>query len=79
MIQAEQSAAVAAPTAGRTPLVEMRQIVKHFGGIVAVDHVDCELHAGECVGLLGHNGAGKTVLVKVLSGVYQADEGSINY
>jgi len=75
MTQTEQSQA-AAP-AGRTPLVEMRQIVKHFGGLVAVDHVDCELHAGECVGLLGHNGAGKTVLVKVLSGVYQPDEGTI--
>src|SRR5450432_2294920 len=77
MIQAEQSPAAAAPPADRTPLVEMRQIVKHFGGIVAVDHVDCSLHAGECVGLLGHNGAGKTVLVKVLSGVYMPDEGSI--
>ena len=75
MMQAEQSAA--APVGDRTPLVEMRQIVKHFGGLVAVDHVDCELHAGECVGLLGHNGAGKTVLVKVLSGVYQPDEGTI--
>jgi D-xylose transport system ATP-binding protein len=77
MVQAEQSATAAVPTADRTPLVEMRQIVKRFGGLVAVDHVDCELHAGECVGLLGHNGAGKTVLIKVLSGVYQADEGSI--
>jgi len=73
----EQSSATAVPPASRTPLVEMRQIVKRFGGIVAVDHVDCEVHAGECVGLLGHNGAGKTVLVKVLSGVYQPDEGTI--
>jgi len=77
MTQTEQSPGAAAAPADRTPLVEMRQIVKHFGGLVAVDHVDCELHAGECVGLLGHNGAGKTVLVKVLSGVYQPDEGTI--
>jgi D-xylose transport system ATP-binding protein len=63
--------------AAATPLVELRQIVKHFGGLVAVDHVDCNLHAGECVGLLGHNGAGKTVLVKILSGVYIPDEGEI--
>jgi D-xylose transport system ATP-binding protein len=69
----------AAPASGdaRVPLVEMRQICKHFGGLVAVDHVDCELYEGECVGLLGHNGAGKTVLVKVLSGVYERDEGTI--
>jgi len=79
MVQSEQSpaAADAAPASGRTPIVEMRQIVKRFGGLIAVDHVDCELHAGECVGLLGHNGAGKTVLIKVLSGVYQPDEGLI--
>ena len=61
-----------------TPLVAMRQIVKRFGGVVAVDHVDCELHAGECVGLLGHNGAGKSVLVRVLSGVFTPDEGTIH-
>lgn len=72
-----QTTESAAPAAGRELLVEMRQIVKHFGGLIAVNHVDCELYAGECVGLLGHNGAGKTVLVKVLSGVYEPDEGSI--
>jgi len=78
MNQTEQSPAAPVPPTARTPLVEMRQIVKRFGGLVAVDHVDCDLYAGECVGLLGHNGAGKTVLIKVLSGVYQPDEGTIN-
>ena len=78
MSQTEQSPAAPAPPTARTPLVEMRQIVKRFGGLVAVDHVDCDLYAGECVGLLGHNGAGKTVLIKVLSGVYEPDEGTIN-
>jgi len=77
MNEVQESPVSAAPGTGRTPLVEMRQIVKHFGGLVAVDHVDCELYEGECVGLLGHNGAGKTVLIKVLSGVYQPDEGEM--
>jgi D-xylose transport system ATP-binding protein len=67
-----------AAAADRTPFVQMRQIVKRFGGLVAVDHVDLDLYAGECVGVLGHNGAGKTVLIKTLSGVYIPDEGSIS-
>jgi D-xylose transport system ATP-binding protein len=73
MDQAQQT-----PASDRTPFVHMRQIVKRFGGVVAVNHVDLELHAGECVGVLGHNGAGKTVLIKILSGVYIPDEGSIH-
>lgn len=77
MVQAEQSTAAAVPAADRTPFVEMRGIVKRFGGLVAVNHVDLDLYAGECVGVLGHNGAGKTVLIKVLCGVYVPDEGTI--
>lgn len=76
MMQTEQAPAPAAP-ADREAFVRMRQIVKRFGGLVAVNHVDLDLYAGECVGVLGHNGAGKTVLIKVLSGVYVPDEGSI--
>ena len=60
-----------------TPLVEVRALGKHFGGIRAVDRVSCSLFEGEVVGLLGHNGAGKSTLIKVLSGVFPADEGEI--
>jgi D-xylose transport system ATP-binding protein len=63
--------------AGRTPLVEMRDISISFGGIKAVDHVTVDLYPGEVVGLLGHNGAGKSTLIKCLSGAYQADAGDI--
>lgn len=76
MMQTEHAPAAAAPS-DREAFVRMRQIVKRFGGLVAVNHVDLDLYAGECVGVLGHNGAGKTVLIKVLSGVYVPDEGSI--
>jgi D-xylose transport system ATP-binding protein len=60
-----------------TPLVEMKNISIHFGGIRAVDDVSVDLMPGEVVGLLGHNGAGKSTLIKILSGAYRADEGEI--
>ncbi len=60
-----------------TPLVEMRDMQKSFGGINAVDHVSVDLFPGEVVGVLGHNGAGKSVLMKMLSGAIQRDGGEI--
>jgi len=60
-----------------TPLVEMRDMQKAFGGIRAVDHVTVDLHPGEVVGVLGHNGAGKSVLMKMLSGALMRDAGEI--
>jgi D-xylose transport system ATP-binding protein len=59
------------------PLVEMRDMQKSFGGIKAVDHVTVTLNAGEVVGVLGHNGAGKSVLMKMLSGALARDGGQI--
>jgi D-xylose transport system ATP-binding protein len=60
-----------------TPLCELRDMQKAFGGIRAVDHVSLDLFAGEVVGVLGHNGAGKSVLMKMLSGAYSRDGGQI--
>ncbi len=60
-----------------TKLVEMRNIVKTFGGVEAVGNVSLDLFAGEVVGVLGHNGAGKSVLMKVLSGAHRMDSGEI--
>jgi len=59
------------------PLLSVRDIVKRFGGLTAVDHVSMDVHPGEVVGLVGDNGAGKSTLIKIVSGVYQADEGQI--
>ena len=59
------------------PLVELRNIHKRFGGVHAVNDVSLDLYPGEVVGVLGHNGAGKSVLMKVLSGANPLDEGEI--
>jgi D-xylose transport system ATP-binding protein len=59
------------------PLVDMKDISLSFGGIRAVDHVSIDLHPGEVVGVLGHNGAGKSCLMKILSGAYKRDGGEI--
>lgn len=59
------------------PLVEMRQIAKTFGHVVAVNGVDFTVNAGEVVGLVGDNGAGKSTLMKILTGVHQPDAGEI--
>ena len=60
-----------------TPLVEMLNISKAFGGVHAVEDVSIDVMPGEVVGLLGHNGAGKSTLIKILAGVYTADSGQI--
>lgn len=61
------------------PILSMRGIVKRFGGLTAVNHVDFDVYPGEVVGLVGDNGAGKSTLIKCVSGVYHPDEGTISY
>ena len=58
-------------------IVEMQGIVKRFPGVLANDHVDFELGAGEIHALLGENGAGKSTLMNVLAGLYRQDAGVI--
>jgi fructose transport system ATP-binding protein len=61
-----------------TPLVfEAKGLIKRYGQVVALDGVDFELRAGEIMAVIGDNGAGKSSLIKALSGATVPDEGSI--
>ncbi|MET1124548.1 MAG: ABC transporter ATP-binding protein [Archaeoglobaceae archaeon] len=60
-------------------MIRLENVVKRFGGVVAVDGVSFEVRKGEIVGLIGPNGAGKTTLINLISGFYKPDEGKINF
>jgi ABC-type sugar transport system ATPase subunit len=59
------------------PVVRMRRIAKAFGAVQALRDVDLELYPGEVLGLVGDNAAGKSTLMKILTGVHRADDGEI--
>ncbi len=61
------------------PILSVKNMVKRFGGLVAVNDVSLDIYPGEVVALLGDNGAGKSTLIKCVSGVYNADHGEIYF
>lgn len=65
--------------ASREPLLKVDNVHKRFGGTYASRGVSLELYPGEVLALAGDNGAGKSTLIKMISGVYQPDEGAVYY
>lgn len=61
------------------PIIQMKNIEKHFGSVIALGGVSIDLLAGECHCLLGDNGAGKSTLIKTISGVYRPSAGEIYF
>ncbi len=59
------------------PIVEMRNIEKHFGSVIALAGVSVDVYPGECHCLLGDNGAGKSTFIKTMSGVHKPTKGEI--
>jgi ABC-2 type transport system ATP-binding protein len=66
------------PATGAAIALRCAGLVKRYGDLVAVDHLDLEVRQGECFGLLGPNGAGKTTTIEILEGLSTADEGTVD-
>jgi branched-chain amino acid transport system ATP-binding protein len=60
-----------------SPLIEVRQVTKRFGGLVALDNISLKVPAGRISGLIGPNGAGKSTFFNVLTGIFAPDDGQI--
>jgi len=66
-----------APSGGKVPLVELKNVGKSYGNITALNGISLRVHAGEVTGILGDNGAGKSTLIKIISGLHQQSEGEL--
>ena len=65
--------------ADSTPILEIRDLRKFFGGVHALDGVDMEVYDGEILGIIGPNGSGKTTLFNVIAGVHRPTGGSVTW
>jgi branched-chain amino acid transport system ATP-binding protein/sulfate-transporting ATPase len=61
------------------PAMQARGLVRRFGGVVALDHLDLDVAQTEILGLIGPNGSGKTTFFNLITGIYAADEGRVTF
>ena len=62
---------------GKTPLIELKNVGKSYGNIIALSGINLRVGAGEVTGVLGDNGAGKSTLIKIMAGLHQQTEGEL--
>lgn len=62
---------------GKKLILQLSNVCKRFGGVIAADDITLELYGGETFGLIGPNGAGKTTLLNLITGIYPSDGGKI--
>ena len=77
MSATESTAPTAATIGSGAPLLEVRNVSKYFGNVVALKDVSVQVGAHEVTCVLGDNGAGKSTFIKILSGLHQHDEGEL--
>ena len=61
------------------PILSLKSITKHFGGVIALENVSLDVAENEIVGLMGPNGAGKTTLLNIIAGTFPPDSGTIHF
>src|SRR5688500_20395729 len=61
------------------PLLQLNDVTKRFGGLVAVNSINFDLPAQRIVSIIGPNGAGKTTLFNIITGIYKPDEGVLRF
>ncbi len=62
-----------------SPILQVRELIKDFGGVRAVDRVSFDLKEGESLGIIGPNGSGKTTLVNLITGFVKPDSGEVRF
>jgi branched-chain amino acid transport system ATP-binding protein len=78
-MSAPDAAGANAAAAGESGLLDVRGLIKRFGGVTAVNALDMTVRAGDVHALIGPNGSGKTTTLNVISGLYRADGGSVRF
>jgi branched-chain amino acid transport system ATP-binding protein len=78
-MSAPDAATANAAAAAASGLLEVRGLIKRFGGVTAVNALDMTVRAGDVHALIGPNGSGKTTTLNVISGLYRADGGSVRF
>lgn len=74
---APAASAAVSPVATPVPVLSARGLVKRYGRVTALDHADFDLYPGEILAVIGDNGAGKSSLIRALSGALVPDEGEV--